>query len=148
MKYKKVLLSTVVIVVLGFFGLYTFVKNQEEGSSRFAKAGSTEEWKLSKQNKTVISQQEKGSLDEPVTIDFSLCDKGIDGFSFGFGSTTFNFLGIKDEKCHFYMGTEIENPGWDGYLNRECLVPIDYPKDFRTTNYGADLTFDLKYCTD
>lgn len=148
MKRTRLYVLTLIIVLVGAC-LVILANGNHQNSPRFVDNwGTVENWELSKQNATVISQQEKGSYDETTTINFSLCNEGVDSFGFGFGSTTFRFLGIAENKCHFYMGTEIESPTWNGYLDRECFVPTDYKTEFVTTDSGADLTFNKQYCTD
>lgn len=81
-----------------------------------------------------------------VTVDFAVCQQGFDSFSFDFGSTHFYFDGIQNGSCHFYMGTEIENPSWDGKLRTECTVPTSYKKSYSVSSYGADFSFVDTYC--
>jgi hypothetical protein len=150
-----------IIVLLAFAGWYVFNKNNKQNSSdantkssssnkdsshRYIRdPGSPETWENAKDNQTVISPDEKGAGSGSVTINFSLCSVGQDEFGFGSGSTSFYFEGIKDNKCHFYMGTEVENPRWDGHLDEECFVPINHAKVF-SVGSGGSLTFEKDYC--
>ncbi len=145
------------MIILVPFGTALYMKSgssnlryRKSGSSnlRYIKdPGTPESWQHDQENKTVVSPQEKSPRQKIVTIDFSFCSKGNDSFGFGFGSTSFYFDGIEANKCHFYMGTEIENPNWDGYLNYECNVPTDYKKEFAVKDSGADLIFVNDYCS-
>lgn len=103
--------------------------------------GNPESTKSDQENPTVSKPSESS-----VAIDFATCEKGNDSFSFAFGSTHFYFEGIEDGYCHFYMGTEIENPQWDGTLNTECKVPTDYSQTYSVRSTGAYFSFTDTHC--
>lgn len=97
------------------------------------------------QTGSVVAVSNSGSM----TIDFSTCEKGGASVPFGLGSTSFVFSGINKGACNFHMGTEIEDPNWDGTLDTVCKVPpSEGIREFTVGSSGID--FDglvEKYCS-
>ena len=95
-----------------------------------------------------ITQLPKPGLVESIVVDFSKCSKGTDTVYFGFGSSHFSFDGIENDVCIFHLGTEIENPNWDGDLNFKCSIPVSLGvKTYEVGDYGINWDGDFnKYC--
>ncbi len=82
------------------------------------------------------------------SFDFKKCRPSLKRIDFGFGSTTFQVVGASKHGCVMLYGKEIENPGWDGSLDRICVIPFRIGKvSYKITNYGINLSSLSNYCT-
>ena len=61
--------------------------------------------------------------DAPPSIDFAECAPGASSFFGPLGSTTYQIVGPGRHGCVMMYGFEIENPLWNGLLDRICIVP-------------------------
>ena len=60
---------------------------------------------------------------DPVRIDFAACEPGGGTAYRSFGSDHYLIEGRKGDRCVVYVGSETENPFWDGALTTTCRVP-------------------------
>ena len=82
-----------------------------------------------------------------VEIDFGACAPVRRTVSFAFGSTTFEVEGMAAGRCVMKYGTEIENPHWDGFLDRTCKVPPLVGRlGFKVGDAGVDFARLEPYC--
>ena len=65
-----------------------------------------------------------------------------------FGSTAYQIVGQSQHGCVMLYGGEIENPNWDGQLDRICVIPVILRiQSFVTTAYGVQFSPIDGYCT-
>jgi hypothetical protein len=82
-----------------------------------------------------------------VKIDFERCVPIRKVVGFAFGSTTYEIAGMENGKCVMRYGTEIENPVWDGFLDKTCKVPVEVgEQSFKVGEGGVDFTSLKSYC--
>ena len=85
--------------------------------------------------------------DNDVTIDFNRCAPETKRIDVAFGSTTFEILGKSEKGCLMNYGGEIENPNWDGFLDKSCVIPFSLGKQrFGRTGMGVDFSSLASYC--
>ena len=88
-----------------------------------------------------------GENQSHVILDFGRCVPERKTISFAFGSTTYELKKEHKKTCRLRYGTEIENPLWDGTLDRSCTVPRRIGKrKFVITGQGVDFSPLARYC--
>ncbi len=87
--------------------------------------------------------------DVPVEIDFAACEPMQERVYVPFGSTTYQVVGPTDLGCLMRYGGEAENPSWDGFLDKTCVVPATVGRRlFRKTHINVDFSALDAYCTE
>jgi hypothetical protein len=87
--------------------------------------------------------------DKSIEIDFNDCTPRKQRIDVDFGSTTYEIVGPSQDgvSCVFRWGGEVENPNWDGWLTRECLIPRRLGKQrFPVTQAGVNFSSIEKHC--
>lgn len=110
-RQRSLLLAAVITVII--FGIGFLFLHSEKPTAGFI-AGQSD----------AISKSPDSGHTVTIAIDFSRCSRGGDTVYLSLGSTHFAFEGIQDDICRFHLGTEIENPMWDGRLTWTCDVPV------------------------
>lgn len=86
--------------------------------------------------------------DVPVEIDFAACEPKEERVYVPFGSTTYQIVGPTDEGCLMRYGGEVENPSWDGFLDKTCVIPTTLGRQaFPKTSTSVDFSSLDPYCT-
>ena len=63
------------------------------------------------------------------------------------GSTTYQIVGKNKGGCMMRYGGEVENPQWDGFLDKTCIVPLSLGKQrFSKTQTGVNFYPLASYC--
>lgn len=90
------------------------------------------------------------SAEEPAEIDFAACKPTVLGWDGRLGSTTAQLVGPSRHGCVMLLGSEIENPRWDGFLDRTCIVPASFGQFQveRSPTVGADFSALNDYCVE
>lgn len=83
-----------------------------------------------------------------VVIDFESCaPRERSTVYVDFGSTTYEIIGKSESGCVMKYGGEVENPRWDGFLDKTCTVPFKLgTQRFRRTQVGVDFSTLEEYC--
>lgn len=96
-----------------------------------------------------VSAQPIDDRDVPVEIDVAACEPKQERVYVAFGSTTYQIVGPSRQGCVLLYGGEVENPSWDGFLNKTCVVPTSLGRySFTKTKTGVDFSAIEKYCTE
>ena len=96
-----------------------------------------------------VSAQPIDDRDVPVEIDVAACEPKQERIFVAFGSTTYQIVGPSQHGCVLLYGGEVENPSWDGLLNKTCVVPMSLGRlAFAKTKTGVDFSTIEKYCTE
>lgn len=82
------------------------------------------------------------------TIDFSKCSACSQKVDVALGSTTLELDPLIDgNSCVLRYGGEVENPNWNGVLDRECRVPLSQGVvTLKSGNYGIDFSPISSFC--
>lgn len=91
-----------------------------------------------------ITQLPKPGNTESIIVDFSKCSPGRDTVYFGFGSTSFVFEGIENNKCIFNYSVEAEMSGYGPYT--QCSVPTSLGEKTYKNDFGIKLDELQVYC--
>jgi len=92
---------------------------------------------------TLNEEQNSGE----ITIDFEHCAPETRGVAVAFGSTTYKIVGKVEGDCLMEYGGEVENPLWDGFLDKHCKVPVSLGKQrFSRNNEGVNFYSLEPYC--
>ncbi|GEM_PF-2915188 len=84
----------------------------------------------------------------PVEIDFATCEPKEERVYVPLGSTTYQIIGPTDQGCLLRYGGEVENPSWDGFLDKTCVIPTALGlQAFHKTDTSVDLSALDAYCT-
>lgn len=82
-----------------------------------------------------------------VIIDFDLCVPERKGVAVDFGTTVYEVVGKTEKGCLMKYGGEVENPIWDGFLDKICIIPISLGKQkFSRTSDGLNFSSLMPYC--
>jgi hypothetical protein len=82
-----------------------------------------------------------------IEIDFGACTPERRLVFFAFGSTTIEVAGKAGGRCVMRYGTEIENPIWDGFLDKTCRVPLQAGRlRFTVRDDGVDFSPLKSHC--
>jgi len=81
-------------------------------------------------------------------IDFEGCTpSGRINVPVDLGSTTYEVIGKSQNGCEMKYGGEVENPRWDGFLDKSCVIPFSFGKRrFGQTQIGVDFSSLEPYC--
>lgn len=86
-------------------------------------------------------------LIDEVEIDFEACVPRRLRVDVTSGSTTFEIVGKTEHGCLMKYGGEVENPDWDGYLDKTCIVPFKLgTQRFKKTSTKVDFSSLEPYC--
>ena len=81
-----------------------------------------------------------------IIMDFSKCSRGSDLVYLQLGSTYFAFEGIKNDRCVYYYGTEIEMSKIFWY---KCSVLTNLgQKSFNVSSFGIEMQELDQYCSE
>ena len=149
MKKNIIIISVIIIAILvgGFFLFNNYIYQEKQAEE------SLEEMSIPKVGfipgqSDAITEFPKPGLATSITIDYSKCSKGSYTVYLGFGSTHFAFEGVKNDKCIFYYGGEIENPLWDGALPFRCSVSTSLgKKDYAVGDFSIQMEALDPYCS-
>ena len=83
-----------------------------------------------------------------VMIDFERCTpSGRINIPVALGSTTYEVIGKSRNGCVMKYGGEVENPSWDGFLDKTCVIPFSLgQRRFGQTQIGVDFSSLEPYC--
>lgn len=85
---------------------------------------------------------------DDVVIDFEACLPERRRIDVTYGSTTFEIVGKTEGGCLMRYGGEVENPNWDGSLNRTCMIPFRLGRQrFKKSAVGVDFSSIELYCS-
>ena len=95
---------------------------------------------------TPVPTHAQGAYAE-IEIDFGACAPERRVVGFAYGSTTIEVAGKAEGRCVLRYGTEIENPMWDGFLDKTCRVPLQAGRRrFTVGEAGVDFSPLKSYC--
>jgi hypothetical protein len=87
-------------------------------------------------------------LTDDVEIDFESCVPRRSKIDVTFGSTTFEIVGRTENGCLMKYGGEVENPDWDGFLDKACIIPFKLgTQRFKKTSIEVNFSSLESYCT-
>lgn len=87
-------------------------------------------------------------LTDDVEIDFESCVTQRLRIDVTFGSTTFEIAGRTENGCLMKYGGEVENPNWDGFLDKTCIIPFNLgARRFKKTSTKVDFSSLEPYCS-
>jgi len=82
-------------------------------------------------------------------IDFAACEPKQERVYVPFGSTTYQIVGPSQHGCVMLYGGEVENPSWDGFLDKTCVVPTSLGRHaFAKIKTGVDFSAIERECTE
>ena len=88
-------------------------------------------------------------VDKKVEIDFDSCAPTWRRVDAAFGSITYEIVGTSREGCVMLVGGEVENPRWDGHLDKIYVIPVTLGRVvFESTGMGLNLSAIENYGTD
>jgi hypothetical protein len=143
-----IILLIAILVATGAVGYLVYRERQSDRDHPMAATGASPKRGFINGTTTALKIKPNRGQATAVEFDFNECSRGSEDVAFGFGSTSFAFEGIVNGSCNFYLGTEIENPRWDGALDTKCEVPINInTKEFPVTANGIQFgDFIAQYC--